>query len=705
MQHAPSTTARFAVAAIATIGALAGCRDNSPPVPAALFAVTQPASAARSGVLLTQQPIIQLRDASGRDVGQRDVPVTVTIASGGGGSTLAGTTTVNTTEGGKAEFTDLAISGIVGAKVLSFTAPNLTAANSDPIALAAGPASHLAIATAPPANAQSGVPLATAPVVQLRDAAGNDAPESGVAVVASITAGGGTVSGGTASTDADGRAVFDALAISGIVGTRTLSFTATGMSVVITDPIALAEGPPAQLAVITQPSAEAFVDEPFAQQPVVQLRDDAGNDVAQSGVSVTAGIQSGSGTLAGTTSVPTNAAGRAVFTDLEVHGSADARRLSFSAAGLSPTSSAMISAAISGCSLESLPDADGDRLPDCVEGGGGVFVSTLITGTSPTNPDTDGDGLRDGDEVLGTVAGLRLPQMGVHPLRKNILIEFDWFDDALECGSHSHRPTPAMVQLVVDAFAAAPVENPDGTSGITVIGDYGQGGEFTEGNRIQDDDGLLVGGVFNAEYIQHKAANFDPMRDGYFYYVMLPHRYGNSTNGSSGQAAISGDVMIVSLYCARSETNVANTIMHELGHNLGLLHGGFESLNYKPNYNSVMNYRYQFPGVDNDCTPPGNGVLDYSRGGRPDLDENTIDERQGICGSPPGPGWDWNGNGTTGDFGFPMDINGTSPATFDGFLSILQDSNDWAQVHFFGLQSGFYTTTPVVSCMNVPPPR
>ena len=45
--------------------------------------------------------------------------------------------------------------------------------------------------------------------------------------------------------------------------------------------------------------------------------------------------------------------------------------------------------------------------------------------------------------------------------------------------------------------------------------------------------------------------------------------------------------------------------MHELGHNLGLHHGGSVDTNYKPNYNSIMNYRYQFPGVDNNCTPPG----------------------------------------------------------------------------------------------------
>ncbi|MBK7585771.1 MAG: hypothetical protein IPI67_36990 [Myxococcales bacterium] len=34
----------------------------------------------------------------------------------------------------------------------------------------------------------------------------------------------------------------------------------------------------------------------------------------------------------------------------------------------------------------------------------------------------------------------------------------------------------------------------------------------------------------------------------------------------------------------------AGSFMHELGHTLHLEHGGADSLNYKPNYPSVMNY-------------------------------------------------------------------------------------------------------------------
>jgi uncharacterized delta-60 repeat protein len=44
-------------------------------------------------------------------------------------------------------------------------------------------------------------------------------------------------------------------------------------------------------------------------------------------------------------------------------------------------------------------DSDGDGMADIYETGTGVYVSPENTGTSPTNPDTDGDGLSDGAEV------------------------------------------------------------------------------------------------------------------------------------------------------------------------------------------------------------------------------------------------------------------------------------------------------------------
>lgn len=339
-------------------------------------------------------------------------------------------------------------------------------------------------------------------------------------------------------------------------------------------------------------------------------------------------------------------------------------------------------------------DADGDRLADSAETNTGVFVSPSNTGTDPNDPDTDDDGLPDGDEVLGTTGGLNLPSFGVSPLRKNILLEYDWFDDSISCGPHSHRPNQPLLDRVSLMFANAPVPNPDGSTGITLIHDFGQGGVFTGGNRIPDSDGVLPGG-FDGEYLTHRAAHFAANRQGYFHYVMMPHYY-NTNSGSSGLGELVGDDTIVSLYCANTDVNVGNTIAHELGHNLGLHHGGpFDPVNNKPNYNSVMNYDYQFPGVDNNCTPPGDGVLDYSHGVRNTLDENALNEGNGICG---GVDWDFNFNGII-ESSVSYDVN------FDGSLFVLVDHNDWASLilDFQPSGSSALVSPQVVACDPVPP--
>ena len=107
-------------------------------------------------------------------------------------------------------------------------------------------------------------------------------------------------------------------------------------------------------------------------------------------------------------------------------------------------------------------DADSDRLYDCVETNTGTYVSTSDTGTDPNDSDTDNDQINDGDEVLGTLAGLDLPGLGVSPLIKTILVEYDWFDD----NGHSHRPTAEVMGSLNAAFDRA---------GIQLINDYGQG--------------------------------------------------------------------------------------------------------------------------------------------------------------------------------------------------------------------------------------
>jgi hypothetical protein len=72
------------------------------------------------------------------------------------------------------------------------------------------------------------------------------------------------------------------------------------------------------------------------------------------------------------------------------------------------------------------------------------------------------------------------------------------------------------------------------------------------------------------------------------------------------------------------------TFMHELGHNMGLHHGGGDDPNYKPNYPSVMNYMFQFIGTIVDGQV---GNFDYSSYSIP-LDENALNPAKGITQDP-----------------------------------------------------------------------
>src|SRR6185295_712168 len=92
----------------------------------------------------------------------------------------------------------------------------------------------------------------------------------------------------------------------------------------------------------------------------------------------------------------------------------------------------------------------------------------------------------------------------------------------------------------------------------------------------------------------------------------------------------------------------AGTFMHELGHSLGLKHGGGDKINDKPNYLSVMNYTFQACDVPHSAAGGLPGGCDYSRLvlGQllPTLDERDLDECLGIGGGLGFGKVDWNGN-------------------------------------------------------------
>lgn len=106
---------------------------------------------------------------------------------------------------------------------------------------------------------------------------------------------------------------------------------------------------------------------------------------------------------------------------------------------------------------------------------------------------------------------------------------------------------------------------------------------------------------------------------------------------TSGWSDLGGGDTIVTLGLWRSDVPAddqvgsvlvqAGTFAHELGHTLGLQHGGTDPTNCKPNFQSVMNYLFQVRGL-----PGYDGVahVDYSGQVLPDLNEGSLTESQGI---------------------------------------------------------------------------
>src|SRR5438128_27802 len=88
-----------------------------------------------------------------------------------------------------------------------------------------------------------------------------------------------------------------------------------------------------QLNVTTQPSSTAQSGVALAQQTVIQTLAAIGTCASPVGVTVTAAIATGGGSLGGTLTATTTGTGAATFTNLAIAGTAGDRTLSFSATG------------------------------------------------------------------------------------------------------------------------------------------------------------------------------------------------------------------------------------------------------------------------------------------------------------------------------------------------------------------------------------
>ena len=309
-------------------------------------------------------------------------------------------------------------------------------------------------------------------------------------------------------------------------------------------------------------------------------------------------------------------------------------------------------------------DTDGDGLWDCWEDGtlwsdskpGITFTGNYGAGPPYSSAnrdvklcvlvDTNGDGVADTEECA---------DIGV----KDVFVEIDYMQ-RLSDGALSHKPDPQALLNVRSAFLGAPVQNPSktavpqGPTGVRVhvqVDEAVQHSPFTTGSLATD--GTALGGVAlepcttpvatvnDADFDALKAANFGTSTERgsvntinakrlAFRYMFFAHTL---TTTSSGCSEIPGDDAVIALgnfgvrdslgHKVGTTDQQGGTVMHELGHNLGLRHGGEDNVNCKPNYLSVMSYSRQF----SDFVPAR--PLDYSRN-EIDLNQTALVESFGL---------------------------------------------------------------------------
>ncbi len=311
-------------------------------------------------------------------------------------------------------------------------------------------------------------------------------------------------------------------------------------------------------------------------------------------------------------------------------------------------------------------DLDGDGLSNELE---------RALGTRPDSQDSDGDGLLDSWEALG-VRDTDYRGLGASGTLPDVFVQIDWM-----ASTHDHHPRPESIQTIMDSFAA---------TGINLHVDDGREEEGGEGHLLPDPWTHLQYLSLSTTFSQIRAANFADKRVGIYHYNIFAHQQ-SAGNCSSGVSQIRGSNFLVTLGCAGGQigsiTDQAGTFMHELGHNLGLRHGGFQDLNYKPNYRSVMNYLFQFPGT---CGRVGftSGVTYapcfpreyyYSFGAGIDLDETCLDETVGVGEDP----IDWNRDGVF-DTCVLADINHPAGSPGDGRYDLLLDYDDYSNLYLMG---------------------
>ncbi len=288
-----------------------------------LVFTTQPSASTASSTAFATQPVVTIEDANGNTVTTgSDSTATITLSLTTGTGTLGGTVSMNAVAG-VANFAGkgLNINRSGSDKVLTASATltqsgAVTTTTSPAFTITASAATHLVFTTQPSASTASSTAFATQPVVTIEDLDGNTVTtgaNSTASITLTLTTGTGTLAGTVTMNAVAGVADFAAnglnidLAGSNKVLTATATLAGVGVVTTTTAPaFSIVPGAAAKIVFTTQPSASTVMNTAFAVQPVVTIEDLAGNTVdtgADSTVSITLSLHTGTGVLGGTSSM------------------------------------------------------------------------------------------------------------------------------------------------------------------------------------------------------------------------------------------------------------------------------------------------------------------------------------------------------------------------------------------------------------------
>ena len=256
--------------------------------PASVSAVAGNNQAAPAGSVVPIAPSVRVVDGFGNVVA--GAAVTFTVLSGGGQVT-SGLTVTNAQ--GIATVGSWRLGPSAGAQTLAARVEANGVSNNPVVFTATGlagpPASMVAVSLttqAAPAGANVGDP----PSVIVRDAAG--IPVSGQAVTFTVTAGGGSVVGSPATTDANGIATLSSWRLGPVSGLNTVTASASNLPTVTFNATGTA-GTAATVVAHTGNNQVALQGTPVPLAPTVRVTDANGNPVA--GAVVTFSVLSGGG--------------------------------------------------------------------------------------------------------------------------------------------------------------------------------------------------------------------------------------------------------------------------------------------------------------------------------------------------------------------------------------------------------------------------